>query len=38
MKSPTTGAMTTPLLALVGLMAVCLILGFQLKESAPVQA
>ncbi|MFZ5822137.1 MAG: MFS transporter [Chloroflexota bacterium] len=34
-KSPTTGSMTTSLLALIGLMALCLVFGFQLKEAAP---
>jgi len=32
-KSPTTGAMTTPLLVLIGLMLLCLLFGFQLKEA-----
>jgi len=31
-KSPATGTMTTSLLALIVLMLICLILGFQLKE------
>ncbi|MFZ5909496.1 MAG: MFS transporter [Chloroflexota bacterium] len=34
-KSPTTGSMTTSLLALIGLMALCLVFGFQLKEAMP---
>ncbi len=34
-KSPTTGSMTTSLLALIGLMALCLVFGFRLKEAAP---
>jgi cyanate permease len=37
-KSPATGSMTTSLLALVGLMAVCLVFGFRLKEAAPGRA
>lgn len=33
-KSPATGSMTMPLLALIGLMVICLIFGIQLKEAA----
>jgi len=33
-KSPATGSMTAPLLVLIGLICVCLIFGFQLKEAA----
>ncbi|MDI6768054.1 MAG: hypothetical protein QMD04_00080 [Anaerolineales bacterium] len=33
-KSPATGSMTMPLLALIGLMVICLIFGVQLKEAA----
>ncbi len=33
LKSPETGSMSAPLLALIGLLAVCLIFGFQLKEA-----
>ena len=33
-KSPATGSMTMPLLALMGLMVICLLFGFQLKEAA----
>jgi cyanate permease len=33
-KSPATGSMTMPLLALMGLMVICLIFGVQLKEAA----
>jgi len=32
-KSPVTGSMTAPLLALVGLLALCLIVGIQLREA-----
>ena len=32
-KSPVTGSMTNSLLALIGLMIICLIFGFQLKEA-----
>jgi len=32
-KSPETGSMTTPLLVLIGLICICLIFGFQLKEA-----
>jgi cyanate permease len=33
-KSPATGSMTMPLLALIGLLVICLIFGIQLKEAA----
>ncbi len=33
-KSPATGSMTMPLLALIGLMVICLMFGIQLKEAA----
>lgn len=33
-KSPVTGSMTAPLLVLIGLICICLIFGFQLKEAA----
>jgi len=32
LKSPVTGSMSAPLLVLIGLLAVCLVFGFQLKE------
>jgi len=32
-KSPATGSMTASLLALIGLMVICLIFGVQLKEA-----
>ena len=32
-KSPATGSMTAPLLVLIGLICVCLIFGFQLREA-----
>jgi sugar phosphate permease len=32
-KSPTTGAMTTPLIVLIGLMVLCLLLSTRLRES-----
>jgi sugar phosphate permease len=32
-KSPVTGSMSAPLLVLIGLLAVCLVFGFQLKEA-----
>jgi hypothetical protein len=32
-KSSATGSMTMPLLALIGLMVVCLMFGFRLKEA-----
>jgi hypothetical protein len=38
LKAPGTGSMTIPLLALVGLLAVCLILCTQLKEAAALKA
>lgn len=36
-KSPGTGSMTMSLLALIGLMVLCLIIGFQLREAAPAK-
>ena len=34
LKAPSTGSMTIPLLALIGLLVICLVLGTQLKEAA----
>ncbi len=38
LKSPVNGSMTAPLLALIGLMVVCLLLGARLKESHGMSA
>jgi cyanate permease len=37
-KSPVTGSMTTSLLALIGLMVICLFFGLRLKEPAPAKS
>jgi hypothetical protein len=37
-KSPATGSMTIPLVVLIGLLALCLVLGARLREAAALKA